>query len=387
MKKIRIGLIISILFSLIFSGFTHIDAGPPPFDVKARAGLLLDFESGQVLYAKNESEQLVPASLVKIMTMYLAFDQIKSGRIGLQDTTKVSEKPWRITGSKMFLEPNEVVTIEQLLEGIAVVSGNDACVALAEALAGTEEAFVQWMNDKAKSLELDLYFVDVHGLSAQNRITAKDVALLVRNYLHDHPEAIDFHKQKSFSYQPRSSKTPIVQSNRNGLLNSFNGADGLKTGHLEAAGYNLIGTAVQNNHRLISVVLGASGESAREQETANMLNYGFRNFDLVDISPLLQDKTVKILKGQKREVGMYTNDALISVPKGIEDSVSVGIQTSKLEAPIAKDTEIGTLSIFMDEELVKKVPLLASEDVAKGSWIRVAWDSVVKFFQDLIKRA
>ncbi len=191
MKKIRIGLIISILFSLIFSGFTHIDAGPPPFDVKARAGLLLDFESGQVLYAKNESEQLVPASLVKIMTMYLAFDQIKSGRIGLQDTTKVSEKPWRITGSKMFLEPNEVVTIEQLLEGIAVVSGNDACVALAEALAGTEEAFVQWMNDKAKSLELDLYFVDVHGLSAQNRITAKDVALLVRNYLHDHPEALD----------------------------------------------------------------------------------------------------------------------------------------------------------------------------------------------------
>ncbi|HHU61834.1 MAG TPA: hypothetical protein GXZ55_07755, partial [Natronincola sp.] len=112
-----------------------------------------------------------------------------------------------------------------------------------------------------------------------------------------------------------------------------------------------------------------------------------RNFDLVDISPLLQDKTVKILKGQKREVGMYTNDALISVPKGIEDSVSVGIQTSKLEAPIAKDAEIGTLSIFMDEELVKKVPLLASEDVAKGSWIRVAWDSVVKFFQDLIKRA
>lgn len=386
MKNFRIGLIICLMLSSIFTGLSLTEAAPPPFDVKAKSGILLDYESGQILYAKNEEEQLVPASLVKIMTMYLAFDQISSGRISLQDTTKVSERPWRMTGSKMFLEPGEVVTIEQLLAGIAVVSGNDACVALAEAIAGTEEAFVQWMNEKAQALNLDLYFVDVHGLSAQNRITAKDIALLVRHYLHDHPDAIEFHKQKTFSYQPRSSKNPIVQSNRNGLLNSFSGADGLKTGHLEAAGYNLVGTAVQNNHRLISVVLGASSESSREQETANMLNYGFRNFDLVDISPLLKDKKAKVFKGQQREVGMYTKEAIISVPKGIEDSVSVGIQTRDLEAPIFKDAPIGSISIFIQDELVKEVPLFAAEDVTRGNWFRVLWDSVVKLVQDLIKR-
>lgn len=322
----------------------------------------------------------------KIMTMYVAFDQIAAGRVSLDDTAVVSERAWRMTGSKMFLEPNEVVTIEQLLMGIAVVSGNDACVALAEALAGSEGAYVQWMNDKARSLGLDLHFADVHGLSPDNRITAEGIAHLVRSYLQDYPEAIRFHREETFSYQPRSSRTPIKQTNRNGLLRSYEGADGLKTGHLQAAGYNLVGTAVRNNRRLIAVVLGASSESKREQETATLLNYGYRNFDLVNIAPLLEDKTTRVYKGKQSQVGLAIAEPIIAVPKGVGTSVSVGIQTKELEAPVAKGTQVGVLSIYVGDELTKEVPLLAAEEVELGSWLKVLWDNITKFLRELIRK-
>jgi D-alanyl-D-alanine carboxypeptidase (penicillin-binding protein 5/6) len=357
-----------------------------PFEVDASSAVLLDFESGQVLFTQNGKETHVPASLVKIMTLYVAFDEIRAGRIGLQDTTTVSERAWRMAGSKMFLEPREVVTIEQLISGIAVVSGNDACVALAEALAGSEDVFVGRMNDKARALGLDLHFVDVHGLSPESKITAEGIAVLVFNYLREHPGAIEYHKQLSFSYQPRSSSSPIVQTNRNGLLRSFEGADGLKTGHLQVAGFNLVGTAVQNNRRLIGVVLGATSESKREQEMTTLLNYGYKNFDLVNISRLLQDKTTKVFKGRQSQVGMTVKAPIITVPKGIEKNVSVGIQTKELEAPVQKGSQIGVLSIYVEEQLTKEVALLAEEDVARGSWYQVMWDSIKRFFQDLIRR-
>lgn len=385
MKFLHKGLILSLTFLLIFSG-TTLAQQAPALELEATAAVLLDFESGQILFSKNGDTPHVPASLVKIMTMYVALDQISAGRVSLDDTAIVSERAWRMTGSRMFLEPNESVTIDQLLTGIAVVSGNDACVALAEALAGSEAAYVQWMNDKAQALNLDLHFVDVHGLSAENEITAKDIALLVQSYLRDHPEAIRYHEQVSFSYQPRSSSTPIVQSNRNGLLRSYEGADGLKTGHLQVAGYNLIGTAVQNNRRLIAVVLGGSSEARREQEATTLLNYGYRNFDLVNISPLLNDKTTRVFKGKQSQVGLAINEPIIAVPKGIGSSVSVGIQTKELEAPVQKGTQVGTLSIYVEEELTKQVPLLAAEEVERGSWIKILWDNVVRFVRDLIRK-
>ena len=385
MKFLNTGLILSLVLVLIISGTTFAQQAPS-LELEATAAALLDFESGQFLFSKNGQTQHVPASLVKIMTMYVALDQVSSGRVSLSDTTTVSERAWRMTGSKMFLEPNEVVSIDQLLTGIAVVSGNDACVALAEALAGSEAAYVQWMNDKAKSLGLDLHFVDVHGLSAENRITAEGIATLVRSYLKDHPEAISYHKQVSFSYQPRSSRTPIVQSNRNGLLRSYEGADGLKTGHLQAAGYNLVGTAVQNNRRLIAVILGGASESKREQETATLLNYGYRNFDLVNISPLLNDKSARVFKGKQSQVGLAIAEPIIAVPKGIKPTVSVGLQTKELEAPVQKGAQVGVLSIYVNEELTKQVPLLAAEEVERGSWMKIMWDNIVRFFRDLIRK-
>lgn len=385
MKVFQNGLIITIIFLLSFSALGLANS-TQAFEVDATSALLLDFESGQILFSQNGQSTHVPASLVKIMTMYVAFDQIAQGKIALDDTTRVSEAPWRMTGSKMFLEPNEVVSIEQLLLGIAVVSGNDACVALAEALAGSEALYVQWMNEKAQSLGLDLHFVDVHGLSPDNRITAESIAYLVKHYLTDYPGAIKYHKQESFSYKPRSSKTPIVQPNRNGLLRNFEGADGLKTGHLQVAGYNLVGTALQNNRRLISVVLGGTSEAQREAETVKLLNYGYRSFDLVNIARLLEDKTTKVYKGKQKGVGLTIAEPIISVPKGIQKSVSVSIQTKKLEAPVQKGAKVGVVSIFVGDDLVKQVSLLAAEEVPKGGFFKVMWDSVVLFFQDLIKK-
>lgn len=387
MKSLRLSLMLIFVMLLCFPNYVFADViQSPPFEVEATAAVLFDFESGQILYSQNGRTEHVPASLVKIMTMYVALDQVKAGRISLDDTTTVGERPWRQSGSRMFLEPGEKVTIEDLLLGIAVVSGNDACVALAEALAGTEQVFVQWMNEKARSLGLDLQFVDVHGLANENVVTAESIALLVRSYLRDYPEAIAYHQQPSFSYHPRSSDTPIVQANRNGLLRSYEGADGLKTGHLAAAGYNLVGTAVQNNRRLIAVVLGAQSETARERETAKLLDYGYRSFDLVNISRLLEGKSAKVYKGRQKTVALFIAEPLISVARGIEQDVRVGIQTEELEAPVQKGAPVGSLTIFVGEDMVKQVPLLAAEDVSRGHFFRVLWDTIVLFFQNLINK-
>ncbi len=387
MKPFRLKLTIIIGLLLIFSGLAAAESSPAPsFEVEAEAAVLLDFSSGQILYSQNAGAEHVPASLGKIMTMYIALDQISAGRAALADTVTVGEGPWRMAGSKMFLEPGETVSLGQLLQGVAVVSGNDACLALAEALAGTEALYVQWMNDKARALGLNLQFVDVHGLSAENRVTAEDIALLVRSYLREHPEAIDYHQQPSFSYHPRSSKNPIVQNNRNGLLRTYEGADGLKTGHLEAAGYNLVGTASRGGRRLIAVVLGAASEAAREREAAKLLDFGYRGVDLVDISRLLEDTSVKVYKGRRREVAVKIAEPLISVPKGIEKDVRVGIQTQEMEAPLAKGAEVGTLTIFIGEEVVKQVPLAAAEEIPRGNLWRVLWDSIILFFQNLVRR-
>lgn len=385
MKHWTKALIVYLILLFVFPQ-TTLAQQAPALDVSAPVAVLMDFQSGQILFSKNGQEPRVPASLVKIMTMYVAMDQIKAGLVSLDDTVVVSENAWRMIGSRMFLEPQEVVTIEQLLLGISVVSGNDACVALAEGIAGSEAAFVQMMNEKARALGLPLKFTDVHGLSESNEITAEGIARLVRAYLTDHPEAIRFHRELTFSYQPRSSKTPIVQYNRNGLLRTYEGADGMKTGHLQAAGFNLVATAVQNNRRLIAVVLGAENETKREQDAAALLNYGYRNFDLVNIAPLISEKTARVFKGKQSEVHVTVAEPIISVPKGVGATVSVGIQTREVEAPVSQGSEVGVLSIYLQGELVKQVPLLAAEEVERGSWVKILWDNLVMFLRDLIRK-
>lgn len=380
MKSLKAVLVFFVLI-FIFSGIASAS-----FAIDAVQAVLLDYDSGQILFSQNGDKEHVPASLVKVMTIYVALDLIAQGRAALEDTTTITEDAWRMVGSRMFLEPGEVVSLEELLYGVAVVSGNDACVALAQALAGSQELYVEWMNEKAQALDLDLLFTDVHGLADTNCITAEDMAFLVRSYLKDHPEALSYHREPFFAYQPRSAKSPIQQSNRNGLLRTFEGADGLKTGHLQSAGYNLVGTALQNNRRLISVILGAESESRREEETAKLLSYGFRSFDLMDISRFLQDRHITVYKGRQRKVSLAAAEPFVTLPAGIGEGVSVSIQAKHVEAPIKKGAEVGVFKVLLDGEVIKEAPLLAGEDVARGGFFRVAWDSLVLFFKELFKK-
>jgi len=361
-------------------------AAAQSFSVNASVGLLYDFNSGQILFSQQGETQWIPASLVKVMTMYVALDRITAENIPLDSIVTVSENAWRMGGSQMFLEVGDQVKIEDLLFGIATVSGNDACVAIAEALAGTEDLFVQWMNDKARSLGLNLHFVDVHGLSDANQITALDFALLVSHYLHDHPQALRYHSQRSFSYKPRSSANPIVQSNRNGLLKSYEGADGLKTGYLSKAGYNLVATAERDGRRLIAVVLGADSETRREQEATKILDYGFRSFELVKTEQLLDVSQARVYKGRAKNVSLTTGDASVTVLRGKQAQLQVETQIDSLEAPIKAGDQVGKMKVYLGEELLKEVPIVAENTVERGSWFTVLIDSIVLFFKSLFKQ-
>lgn len=357
------------------------------FSIEAEIGLLYDFDSQQILFSQNGDQEWIPASLVKIMTMYIAMDRISEGDIALTDTIVVSEKSWQMGGSQMFLEVGDEVIVEDLLYGIAVVSGNDACVSIAEALAGSEQLFVKWMNDKAAELGLQgTTFTDVHGLSENNRITASDAAVLVNNYLHDHIDVLKYHSARSFGYQPRSSKQPIIQPNRNGLLLSYDGADGLKTGFLSKAGYNLIATAQQNDRRLVAIVLGAQSESKREAEAIKLLNYGFRSFETISTKGLVgEENQVRVYKGQQKNVGISPALENITVPRGSRNNITSRIQyESSLQAPLAAGDQVGELIILEGEKTIKRVPLLATESIERGNLFRVIVDAIIMFFSQLI---
>lgn len=357
------------------------------FSVDAEVGLLYDYDSAQVLFSQAGESRWIPASLVKIMTMYVALDRLAIDNIPYDHQVTVSERAWQMGGSQMFLEVGDQVSIEELLYGIAVVSGNDACVALSEALAGTEALFVQWMNQKAESLGLALHFADVHGLSEQNQITAHDYAILVANYLSDHPDALKYHSELSFGYQPRSSANPIVQSNRNRLLRSYEGTDGLKTGFLSKSGYNLIATAKQNDRRLIAIILGAESESRREQEARKLLDYGFRSFEIINANEFITDNLARVYKGRENYVEFSAVVANVTVVRGTRDQFVTEIEFQRLEAPIQAGDELGTLSFIKDEEVLKTVSLIANETVERGNWFTVLIDTIVLFFNQLFTSA
>ncbi len=377
--------IVTVLVSLSFITLA-VQASSLPFSVDAEIGFLYDFDSDQILYSQQGDQPWIPASLVKIMTMYVALDAIDRGDRSLEDTVVVSERAWRMGGSQMFLEVGERVSIESLLYGIAVVSGNDASVAIAEALAGTEQSFVRWMNDKAQELGLALQFADVHGLSEDNRITARDFALLVSHYLNDHPEALAYHQERSYGYQPRSRTSPIVQNNRNGLLWRFDGADGLKTGFLTKAGYNLVATAKQDDRRLIAIILGAANERRREDEVTMLLNYGFRSFESVNLEELLPKREERVYKGRENSVIFAPQNPVITIPRGARQALTIEILSEPAIAPIEVGQRIGEMVVSYEETELGRTALVASAEVLRGNIFRVILDTFVLFFQQLITR-
>jgi len=342
---------------------------PPP--VKVRNYILLDYHGGAVLAESQSEERAEPASLTKLMTAYVVFQELGAGRIQVTDQAVVSETAWRMTGSRTFLQLGAQVTIEDLLKGMIIQSGNDASVALAEHVAGSEEAFAELMNRAAQKLGMSgSHFVNSSGLPDPNHYTtAKDVALLMRAIIHDFPQYYTWYSQREFTYNG------ITQPNRNRLLDKDPSVDGGKTGHTDSAGYCLVTSAQREGMRLISVVLGAEREPIRVQATQALLNFGFRAFEthkLYEGNTALTE--VRIWKGAQTQLPLGLNEPLYAmIPRGQRDNLQTAIQVQPyIEAPVAKGASYGTVKVVLAEKLLLEQPLVALQEIPRGGlWRRM----------------
>lgn len=335
----------------------------PQFKIDATSAVLIDALSGQILFEQNAGEKLAPASLVKIMTLYIAYDAMKMGLVKMDDSVLISKKAWATQGSKMFVEVGTRVELLTLLQGIASVSGNDACIAVAEHIAGIEEAFVPKMNEKAGLLDMqNTNFVNVSGLPAEDQYsTAADVATLAYHYLADHPEALPIHSITTFTFGG------ITQHNRNGLLLLNEGVDGLKTGWIsDDEGFHLVATAQRNGQRFISVVMGARNRSTRESEALKLLNYGFKNFSTATVfkggEPLA---IVRVWRGTEDQVALIAKEpGIITVAAGDAPQLSfTKTIPERIYAPVSQGETMGEGVISLKGKTLKKVALVTQNAV------------------------
>ena len=356
-------------------------AAPQPPAVIARSWVVGDLSSGQVLAAQKSDERVEPASLTKLMTAYLVFAALRDKKLVPEQPVNVSERAWRARGSRMFIQPRRAVTVDELIRGMVVQSGNDACVALAEAVAGSEDVFVQLMNREAARLGMKgSRFMNASGLpDAQHYTTAQDLYLLAAALIRDFPsEYGQYYAQKEFRYNN------ITQPNRNRLLWIDPTVDGVKTGHTEAAGYCLIASSQRSGRRLLSVLLGSSSEATRAQESLKLLNWGFQFFDSVRLYKAgEQVKSLEVWKGSAKMVSAgLKSDLLVAVPKGEAEKLKAELVAQQpLVAPLAKDQRIGTLRVTLDGKPVGEYPLLALEPVAQAGIFGRAWDTLRLWFK------
>lgn len=353
----------------------------PPPAIAARSWLLLDASSNQILGSQDPDMRIEPASLTKIMTAYLAFSAIRDKQLDLNQLVNVSVNAWKVDGdsSKMFIEPGTPVRVNDLLYGLIVQSGNDAAVALAEAVAGTEAAFAVLMNREAQRMGMkSTRFANPHGLpSPDNFSTARDLSVLASRMIIDFPELYKIYSTKSFTYNK------ITQPNRNRLLWLDPTVDGMKTGHTQAAGFCLIASAKRPNgggeRRLISVVLGTESDAMRAQESQKLLNWGFLNFDSVKIYSKGQAiVTPSVWKGSQSDVKLgFNHDVYVTLPRGKLGKLKPIVErTDPLVAPIAQFSRVGTLKVLNDGKLVAELPLQALEQVNQATIFGRAFDSV-----------
>ncbi len=331
----------------------------------AQSAVLMDGLTGQILYEQNPRLRISPASFVKVMTLYIVYDAIHSGKIKMDDMVTVSEKAWRMQGSRMFIKVGERVKVGDLMKGIAIASGNDACVALSEHVSGSEEVFVSKMNEKAKLLGLeDSRFKNSHGMPAEDQYTtAMDMAMLSKRYMEDHPEALILHSTVEFEYNG------IRQENRNTLLQKNIGVDGLKTGHVEESGYHLVATAKKDGQRMIAVIMGCDRMRKRGPETQKLLEYGFKNFSTVEaVKKGVIFGPVKVRRGKVNQVTLAAaEEGRVTVAKGKENLVSAVPQLPVfIAAPIQKDQVLAKILIQNEGKTIKEVNLLASSGVEKS---------------------
>ncbi|AMO55147.1 D-alanyl-D-alanine carboxypeptidase family protein [Endozoicomonas montiporae] len=388
----RLAGLVTMMFCLS-TGIARVQASaliPAAPKLGSKSYILMDADSGEILAAEKIDEPMHPASLTKMMTSYIGEAEVAAGNIGRSDKVLVSEKAWRMGGSTMFIEVGDRVPVEELLKGIIIVSGNDASVALAEHIAGSEEGFSQMMNGTARKLGMvNTHFVNSSGWPAEDHYsTARDLAVLSKHIVQDYPEDYHLYAQKYFQYgvNKRTGEPLRRQANRNRLLWTNPSVDGLKTGHIEATGYHLAATALRDNRRLITVIMGSNSEKQRAEEAQKLLTYGFRFFENVDVKrggqPL---ESVRIWKGAEDEVNvMIEKDLIVTVPRGTgKDLTAVLKVDSTIEAPITRGQPLGSLKVMRGEEVVKEVPLLAQRSVERGGFFKRVWDSIVMFFSNL----
>jgi serine-type D-Ala-D-Ala carboxypeptidase (penicillin-binding protein 5/6) len=379
MKFLPLLFVFSLCSGLAFAQPLSKSALPLP-PLSSKSYMLVDFQSQQVLASKNPQERIEPASLTKLMTAYVVFDALRQKRVALAQTVSISEKAWRAPGSRMFLEPGGSASIEDLLQGMIVQSGNDASIALAEGVAGSEAAFVDQMNRDAVRLGLKLSrFVNVTGLpNPQHYSTAEDLALLSAAIIREFPQYFPMYKLREFRYHN------ITQYNRNRLLGRDPFVDGMKTGYTESAGFCMIATALRGERRLIAVVLDAGSENGRAAEAQKLLNYGFEAFDTVKLySRGLPVHELPVWKGARDLLPAgLTEDYYVTIPKGLSDHLKATLESMQpLVAPIHAGDRVGTLKLSFEGRPFGQQNLVALENVGIANMFIRGWHSLRLLFQ------
>ena len=370
--------------SISFAQVPNISADIPAPPIAARAYVLFDTGSGQILAQQAASDRFEPASLTKLMTAYLAFQALRDKKLALTQTLPVSERAWRAEGSRMFIDPKQTPTVEQLLRGMIVQSGNDASIALAEGIAGSEDLFAQLMNKQAQKLGMkNSNFVNATGLpNAQHYSTAEDIAILADAMMREFPTDVAYYKEREFTHNK------ITQPNRNRLLWLDPTVDGLKTGHTEAAGFCLAATAKRGEgdkaRRLISVVLGTTSDVARTQESQKLLNFGFQFFD----SQKLYKKgepiaTPEIFKGTQNTIKLgFDKDVWLTLPKDKFAGMKASLTTMQpLIAPYSPGQKAGVMKLTQNDKLIAEIPVVALENVPVAGLMGRGWDAIRLMFK------
>lgn len=388
-QRIRAFVLLFAFFSFLPTAFAAEPPPPAPYVVPsppntvAKAYVLMDFDSGEIIAQRDADKRVEPASLTKIMTGYVIINELKNGNLNLDDMVTISKKAWQMPGSKMFIEVGKKVSVRDLIKGMVIQSGNDASVALAEHVAGSEEVFAELMNKYAQSLGMThTHYVNATGLPNEDHYTtARDLAILAQALIDKFPEEYKWYSEKKFTFNG------ITQYNRNKLLWQDSSVDGLKTGHTESAGYCLVSSAKRDNMRLISVVLGTDSAKIRIRESQKLLNYGFRFFEthqLYTADQRLHD--VKVWEGQQDTVGLGLQDNLfITIPRGQYKSLKIETEIQpEIKAPLAKGTELGTLHITLHDKPLVEKPLVSLNEVEEGSFIKKLIDQIKLMFSSLL---
>ncbi len=372
--------LIAIFWTTASAAANSPPAAPSPPQIDARGYILIDFDSGSVIGEKKSRERMEPASLTKIMTAYIVLGELASGKVSLEDKVSISEKAWRMPGSRTFVEVGKKIPLETLLKGLIVQSGNDATVALAEHIAGDEAVFATLMNQTAATLGMnDSHFVNSTGLPDPNHYTtANDMATLARALIRDFPERYTWYSIKKFTHNG------ITQHNRNTLLWKDDRVDGVKTGHTKSAGYCLVASAKEGTMRLISVVLGAKSENSRAVESKKLLSYGFRFFETHRLyAPHEPLTTVRVWKGDSEQLPLGLNKEMyITIPRGQYGNLDAAMKiVPTITAPVNKGARFGSVEVSLDGRVVAEQPLVSLKEIPAGSFFSQLLDDARMLFE------